>query len=198
VRTLLAERARFHRFITSRIGSETDADDLLQDGLLRALEKGSSLRVGERVVAWFYRILRNAVADHFRDQSRKNRMHQRLWEESQNGNGVLVVPADWEAALCKCFRGLLPSLNPRYAKGLIQIDLGGQAKIAVAREMGLSVANLDVVLYRAHHALQDRLKIFCGACSREHCLRCACEPSSGTPSQSRKRAKLNAGTPIVE
>lgn len=186
------------RFITARVGSRTDADDLLQVSLLRALQGGRALRRGERVVAWFYRILRNAVADHFRDQSRKNRMHQRLWEESQNGNDVLEVPADWEAALCKCFHGLLPSLNPRYAAILHQIDLGGQAKTAVARDMGLSVASLDVVLYRARHALQDRLKIFCGACSRDHCLRCACEPASGTPSQSRKRAKLNAETPAVE
>lgn len=195
---LVAERARFHRFIATRVGSAAEADDLLQESLLRALERGSSLRHGERVVAWFYRILRNAIADHFRDQSRKNRMHQRLWEESQDGNGVLEVPADWEAALCKCFHGLLPSLNSRYAKILNQIDLGGQAKTAVAREMGLSVESLDVVLYRARHALQDRLKIFCGACSREHCLRCACESASGTASQSRKRAKLNAGPPAVE
>jgi hypothetical protein len=31
------------------------------------------------------------------------------------------------------------------------------------------------VLHRARNALRQRLEIFCGACSRDHCLACDCE-----------------------
>lgn len=198
MRVLIVERARFHQFISSRIGSEADADDLLQDSLLRALEKGSSLRRGERVVAWFYRILRNAMADHFRERGKRDRMHDRIWRESDDGTAAPVMPADWDAALCKCFRGLLPSLNPRYARILRQIDLGGEEKTTVARAMGLSVASFDVVLHRARHALRHRLKVFCGACSREHCLQCACEAAADKRARSGQSEKLNVGIPVVE
>jgi DNA-directed RNA polymerase specialized sigma24 family protein len=61
IRTILTERARFQRFVASRVGDEAAAEDLLQESLLRALGENRNLRRGEAVVPWFYRILRNAI-----------------------------------------------------------------------------------------------------------------------------------------
>jgi len=35
---------------------------------------------------------------------------------------------DWDAAVCACFRGLLPTLKPRYAEVIRRIDLRGEAR----------------------------------------------------------------------
>jgi len=175
VQALVAERGRFHRFIASRVGSATDADDLLQESLLRALQRGDSLRRGERVVAWFYRILRNAIADHFREKQKELHRSERLLTEANvSSESRLTPPADWEVAVCACFEGLLATLKPRYAELLRRIDLRGEKKSGVAASLGLTHATLDVVLHRARYALRNKLEIFCGACSREHCLACAC------------------------
>lgn len=60
---IMSERARFQRFLRARTGSEAEAEDLLQQSLLKALQHGAQLRRWEKAVPWFYRILRNAIAD---------------------------------------------------------------------------------------------------------------------------------------
>lgn len=176
MRVLVVERERFHRFLAARLGDATVADDLLQDSLLVALRKGGTLRRGERVVAWFYRILRRAIVDHYRRQARDRLRLDRLGKELQaTESDRTSPPPDWEAVVCACFVGLLPTLNPRYADVLRRMDLRSGRKASVARELNLTVATLDVVLHRARAQLRERLEVFCGACSREGCLNCACE-----------------------
>ncbi len=174
INALVTERAAFHRFLARRLGNAAQADDLLQEGLLRALQRGSTLRRGERVVPWFYRILRHAVADHFRGRAAEKRKADRLWREI--GDEVATVPTpDLDRAVCSCFEGLLGALKPRYAEILRRVDLRGEMKVVVARELKLSPGAFDVALHRARRALRRRLEVFCGACSREHCLACACD-----------------------
>lgn len=173
VDALVAERATFRRFLARRVGNETDADDLLQQSLLRALQRGGGLRQGERAVPWFYRILRNAVADHFRHRAVAGRISEQFRHEEPDIPTNLAP--DWESAVCACFEGLLPGLNARYAEVIERIDLRGELKVVVASDLKVSVATLNVRLHRARRALRRRLEVFCGACSREHCLACACE-----------------------
>jgi RNA polymerase sigma factor (sigma-70 family) len=176
VRVLVAERERFHRFLTARLGNATEADDLLQDSLLRALEKGSTLRRGELVIAWFYRILRHAIADYYRAQQKNRGQLDRLWTDLRAAEQDRVpAPADWDTVMCACFEGLLPTLKPRYAEVLRRIDLRGEAKSDAARSLNITVPTLDVVLHRARTQLRERLEVFCGACSKESCLTCACQ-----------------------
>lgn len=189
IQALVTERAAFHRFLSRRVGSDSTADDLLQDSLLRALQRGECLRRGERVVPWFYRILRHAIADHFRHGATDARKVDRLSAELDSAGDP--APRDWERAVCSCFEGLLTSIKPRYAEILRRIDLNGELKVMVARDLKMSVATLNVTLHRARAALRRRLEIFCGACSKEHCLACACEPTK-RPVAPRKSVRVSA------
>src|SRR3954468_23705360 len=65
---LLAHREAFKAFLTSRVGNSADAEDLLQDGLVKALKRAGEVKDGEKVVAWFYQLLRNAIIDHARSR----------------------------------------------------------------------------------------------------------------------------------
>ena len=60
---LAAQHATFLRFATSRLGDEGVARDVLQATYVRAIERLPSLRDPGKAVAWFYRLLRHAVAD---------------------------------------------------------------------------------------------------------------------------------------
>jgi RNA polymerase sigma factor (sigma-70 family) len=172
---LVAERARFHRFLVKRVGDPADADDLLQESLVRAFARADGLRRGERAMAWFYRILRRAVADHHRRLDAEERKAGALHNELRaHGDDVAAPPADQDAALCRCFTGVLPTLPHRYAEVLDRLELQQQPKPAVARALGISCPTLDVLLHRARRALRHRLEMFCGACSRESCLACVC------------------------
>jgi len=62
---LAEQHGRFLQFLRNRVGDAAAAEDILQAAYLRAIERGAQLRKSESSVAWFYRILRNAVADHY-------------------------------------------------------------------------------------------------------------------------------------
>lgn len=173
----MIERVKFRRFLAARLANEADADDLLQESLQRALQRGDSLQRGDRVVAWFYRILRNALTDHYRAKHRERKRFDQLLNEIGAAEVQAGQPAstDWETAVCACFRGLLPTLKPRYNELIRRVDLGGEDKNKVAVEMKMKPATLDVALHRARYALRDRLEVMCGACSRESCLACDCK-----------------------
>jgi RNA polymerase sigma factor (sigma-70 family) len=174
---LLSQRGRFQRFLASRLGSETDAEDILQASMLKALQKGETLRRGERVTPWFFRILRNAVVDHYRELSSRGKKIERLLEELSVVGEDATAPAsvDWDEAVCQCFLTLLPSLKPRYAEVLTRVDLRGESKILVRHAFKLSSPAFDVLLHRARNALRKRLEVFCGLCSEQACLACDCD-----------------------
>src|SRR5215218_9916253 len=64
--TLLANHRRFLDFLAARVGSREDAEEILHDAFVRGLQKAGEIRDDESAVAWFYRLLRNAVTDHYR------------------------------------------------------------------------------------------------------------------------------------
>lgn len=173
---LVAQRAEFHRFLSARIGSRAEAEDLLQQSLLKALKSGDTLRRGERAVAWFYRILRNAVADHYREKTSERKRADLLWTEMHAaGDDVGQPPRAWDAAVCACFKGLLPTLKPRYAELIRRVDLDGESKAAVSRELKIKPGTMGVALHRARNSLRRQLEVLCGSCSRESCLACVCQ-----------------------
>jgi hypothetical protein len=61
---LADQRPAFLAFARKRVRSGADAEDLLQQALLKAAERLDTVRDGERLEAWFFRVLRNTIADH--------------------------------------------------------------------------------------------------------------------------------------
>jgi RNA polymerase sigma-70 factor (ECF subfamily) len=66
IASLIELHNRFLKFLRPPVGDLATAEDILQSAFVKAMEHGAELRKGESVVAWFYRILRNAVTDHYR------------------------------------------------------------------------------------------------------------------------------------
>lgn len=79
---LLQNRQRFLAFLTPHVGSVEAAEEVLQAALLKSVERGSTLREEERAVAWFYRLLRNALIDRYRHEQRQGRALRAFAEES--------------------------------------------------------------------------------------------------------------------
>jgi RNA polymerase sigma factor (sigma-70 family) len=71
---LLENHARFLGFLERRVGSRDDAEDILQEAFVRSLDRAPSLRDSESATTWFYRVLRNAITDHFRRQDSRLRI----------------------------------------------------------------------------------------------------------------------------
>jgi RNA polymerase sigma-70 factor (ECF subfamily) len=169
--TLLANLGAFQAFAQSRLRDEHLAADAVQESLLRALQAGHRLTSDQNLVAWFYRILRNVMTDlHRRRTSRSNAL-ERFASEMEHQH---AANDGLERVACHCIAGLLPTLNPDYARVLQLADLDGQPPEVAAREIGITRGNFKVRLHRARRQLRERLEQTCRACATHGCLNCTC------------------------
>jgi RNA polymerase sigma-70 factor (ECF subfamily) len=163
------ERARFVRMARSRVRTEADAEDVVQRAMLRAAERAAALADPSRARAWFYRILRRAIADHHRSRpADASGGHEEAVE------GVDTASAPPPVSPCACAVHLLADLRPAYAEVLRRVDLDGEDPSVVATAIGASTASLYVRLHRARRALRDRVERHCGVSSLTPCLHCTC------------------------
>lgn len=172
VSRLLANHRRFLDFLSTRVGNREDAEEILQDAFVRGLQKAGTIRDEESAVAWFYRLLRNAVTDHYR----RNAAGRKAAEGK--ARNVLEVDAGFEADLertvCECVNDLIPALKPEYADLIRRVDLGGADVSSVAADLGISPGNARVRLHRARAALRGELERSCRTCATHGCLDCTC------------------------
>jgi len=162
---------RFLAFLERRVESRAAAEEILQEAFARGLEQAGEIRDEERAVAWFYRLLRNAVVDHYRRRGAEARCLEALARELADAS---EPPPEIEAALCRCLEALLPALRPEYAEILRHVDLEGSRPAEFAREAGLTANNAMVRLHRARQALRADLQRSCRTCADHGCLDCSC------------------------
>ena len=175
--TLLTNLSAFQAFARRRLGDEHLAADAVQESLLRALRTERESSEEDNVVAWFYRILRNVLTDlHRRDGVQTKAMERFAHESAVAAEGQ---DAELHQTACGCFRGLLPTLRPEYARVLELYDLDGKPADAVAEQIGISRNNLKVRLHRARRQLRERLEQTCQTCATHGCLDCQCDSNSG-------------------
>jgi RNA polymerase sigma-70 factor (ECF subfamily) len=176
MRVLLENHARFLAFLERRVGSRDVAEDIMQEALVRGLDHGGSLRSAESATAWFYRVLRNAITDHFRRQESQDRVLERLAAESEPGDEAR--DKDLEAVVCECVLSLVDTLKPEYATALRRVELDGVSVRRYAEETGITAGNAGVRLHRARESLRKQLVRCCGTCLTHGCFDCQCKGDS--------------------
>jgi RNA polymerase sigma-70 factor (ECF subfamily) len=173
---LHAERARFHAFLVARLANAADADDLLQRAYLkvrRALAEGSP---PANPSAWFFRVLRRLLIDHYRSDAARQRRDDVLRDDP--AAGLVSASMREERTLCSCLSAALDALPPRTATLLRRAELGSEHVHAVADSLGLTANHASVLLLRARRALRAALEESCGDCASTACLDCDCVPDA--------------------
>jgi RNA polymerase sigma-70 factor (ECF subfamily) len=173
LRPLLDGRRRFLAFVRARVESDAAAEEILQAAFVKSVEARATVRDDESVVAWFYRLLRNAIIDHHRRRDAEGRAYERHAREL--GDALHEAPPDVVDAVCACIGGLVDTLPAEQAAILRRVDLDGAAVAAAAREAGITANNAYVRLHRARRALRERVEETCRTCSEHGCVDCTCE-----------------------
>jgi RNA polymerase sigma factor (sigma-70 family) len=176
-RELNAQREAFKAFLTARVGSAAEAEDILQNGLLKAVQRAGELQDDAKLTAWFYQLLRNAIVDHYRTRAARRRRDDALGTlVASLGEDVAPAPRAWEAQLCACLGSVVETLKPQHAELLRRVDLNGESVQIAAKALRLTANHASVTLHRARKELRTRLETFCGACAEGACLDCNCAP----------------------
>lgn len=171
---ITANYRKFQAFLERRTGDPALAQEILQDAFLRSLDKVSELRNDESVVAWFYRVLRNAIIDHARRRASEQRRLSALADELalEEGQGAA---SEAGRAVCECVKELAAGLKPEYAEAVRRVDVEGESLGEFASQLGITPNNAAVRTFRAREALRKRVQECCGACAEQGCGDCSCE-----------------------
>ena len=173
VATLAANHREFLRFLERRVGDRAEAEDILQKAFVKGVEAAASLREGQSAVAWFYRVLRNAVIDHYRRRGTASRTLTAFAEELDRSPAT--PGAEMNDAVCACVRTLADTLKPEYAQALKRVEIDGISVQGYAAELGITPNNAAVRVHRAREALRTRVLASCGTCAEHGCLNCTCD-----------------------
>lgn len=168
---------RLRNYLRKRFSSPSDAEEVLQAFVLRALERSSDIRDADSVRGWLSKVLTTTVAD-FHRQTSKNKREVPLSAELSDRVAV-DQDAELESEICECLYAHLPLLKMEHAEVIRRIDLAGEPRESVAADLGVTVNNLTVRLFRARQALKDRLEDKCVVCREDSFLECRCGEGRG-------------------
>jgi RNA polymerase sigma-70 factor, ECF subfamily len=152
---LIALIPRLRRFARVLTGSMSDADDVVQASLEKAMLNLNQYQQGTRLDAWVFRIARN----HWVDDRRRahNRMgHDDIGEmfDLAGDDGVAVVEANDEALMVRAAVDSLPA-EQRDVVALVMLEELSYREAADA--LGLPIGTVMSRLSRAKAALAKRM-----------------------------------------
>ncbi|MBL8232093.1 MAG: sigma-70 family RNA polymerase sigma factor [Bryobacterales bacterium] len=172
---LVEGRQQFLSFLEKRVQSKAAAEDILQAAFVRSLEKGGSVRDEESVVAWFYRVLRNAIIDHYRQRGSAERVSEQLVAHLQDHQEPDEL---FKGEICQCVTALLENVKPEYREAIQAVDLEDGSLADLAARASITANNAAVRVHRAREALRKQVVTACGICATHGCIECHCKPKS--------------------
>jgi RNA polymerase sigma-70 factor (ECF subfamily) len=166
---LVAGHREFLDYVQRRVGDRGLAEDILQDALVKSLDRASEIR--ESAIGWFYRVLHNAIIDHVRRRAAHERRLEALAAELEV---AATEDSELHGVVCRCVGALAQTLKPEYADALQQIEVDGTAVQDYAAHAGISASNAGVRVFRARQALRKQVARACGTCAEHGCEDCTC------------------------
>lgn len=146
------------RYLTRMTRNSVDADDLLQETLIRMASELPRLRSSAAVRGWAYKIATNVAIDFLR-KTKRTQFEEFSDEFTASG-------ADEEEdfiidEMNDCIRGVIDKLPPAYRAAIILSDLQGQSVAETAQIMDISIAAAKVRIHRARKRLRESLNEKC-------------------------------------
>jgi RNA polymerase sigma-70 factor (ECF subfamily) len=165
----------------SRLASRADAEDVVQEVLLRVFRNAGSLRDGARFDAWLAAMVRNAIADQLRARQR----HPVVAADAHGEVEGTPPPSDESeetvrrqvAAVLRPFAERLPAI---YRDVIILSELEGVPHAEIARRLAISVSGVKSRVQRGREQLRKMLTDCCQIALDARRAVVECVPKTGT------------------
>ncbi|MEZ0259957.1 MAG: RNA polymerase sigma factor [Alphaproteobacteria bacterium] len=150
---LLPEMARLRRFAMRLTRNNSDADDLVQSSLLRALQKRDLFKEGTNLFSWISRIMFNIFAT----QYRRTKKHETQYDPSFYIDNASIEPSQEASVDIATVSACMERLSRRHRDILLSVCVKGMSYEEVALEMDIPVGTVRSRLSRARSNLQEML-----------------------------------------
>jgi RNA polymerase sigma-70 factor (ECF subfamily) len=149
---LIALLPRLHRFALALSSSPTDADDLIQAAVERALRHQHSWKEGTRLDSWMYKIIQNLWVDELRARRRRaDPINSILEIAGDDGRNVTAARIDLAEV-----RAVLATLPEEQRVVLTLVVLDGMKYQEAADVIGVPIGTIMSRLARARAAIAVR------------------------------------------
>lgn len=153
--TFHAADLAFVRNVVARVVGDTDAPDVAQEAVLRAFLKRDQFRGEAGYRTWLYRVALTTALGHLRTRHRR----QPLLEIPETATADAPSAEEHVAALQtrRRIQAEVTALRPQL-RDVVALHYARDLSAAeVARELGISVANVKVRAFRAREILRQTL-----------------------------------------
>lgn len=145
-------------YLTRMTGNPADADDLLQETLLRIARALPDFEGRSSLKTWSFRIATNVAIDFLRKAGKGTLVELTETDvpSDEVGEDELVI-----AEMNDCIRGVIDNLPPDYRSALVLNQLEGKTAAEVAEICEVSLATAKIRIHRAKARLRDALNEQC-------------------------------------
>ncbi len=145
--------------ILGRVGDKSQAEDLLKDTFVTALERIANFTWQERsIYHWLRQIALNKALDHHRALGRRKRLCQALRDELStmvDAVASAALSAEEERRIAQQrIEATFQGLHTRYAQAIRLRLCEERSRLECATSLGISVETFDVLLFRAVRAFR--------------------------------------------
>lgn len=151
---LIAQIPYLRRYARILVGSSDQADDLVQDCLVKAMSRIDRYRADASLRAWLYAILRNVHLDSIR----RDRRRQRPLPIDGWATIALTQPSQLGAHLLRDVQRGLEKLSAEHRETLLLIAVEGLTYEQAATLTGVPVGTVRSRLFRARKSLERSLE----------------------------------------
>ena len=140
-------------YIKKRVSDNSDANDILQDVLLKSYQFCSKGKTILHLKSWLYKITQNAIIDYYK-KSNKNIPFDIDPQYEHNELSLIGEASEYIKALLK----LLPD---KYAIPLYMYDLKGVDQKTISKNLNLTLPNTKSRIQRGRVKLKERFLECC-------------------------------------
>jgi RNA polymerase sigma-70 factor, ECF subfamily len=140
-------------YIKKRVAESDDANDILQDVLLKSYQFCSKGKTVLYLKSWLYKIAQNSIIDYYKKANRDIPLNLDLQYE-QKEQSLIGEASEYIKALLK----LLPE---EYATPLYMYDLEGIDQKTVSERLNLTLSNTKSRIRRGRVKLKERFLACC-------------------------------------
>ena len=165
---------RLRPFIARRVGADADADDVLQEVLLRVHRGLPELRDDDRVGPWMFRIARNAIVDHLRVRSTRTPPS----DDAELEAATAEEEQDAAQAVVRALASFIADLPSPYREAITLTELEGRTQREGAEMLGIGLSAMKSRVQRGRAKLREMLDTCCEIAldARGHVIACAPRP----------------------
>ncbi|MEO8185128.1 MAG: sigma-70 family RNA polymerase sigma factor [Deltaproteobacteria bacterium] len=152
---------RLRPYIASRVASNADVDDVLQEVFARMHAGLASLRDGERFGGWVYQIASHALADLGRKRARDPLAQGVPLTEFGFEDAEGEIAALLQAELGACVALFVARLPSPYRQAVTLTDLQGIRQSEAAEMLGISISGMKSRVQRGREKIRDMFEECC-------------------------------------